>query len=99
MIYGYVLMRFLIFPLMDEVWIDEDQIVIKNREEEDSFPLQNIVNVESSIRLNPERIILTLREPCKFGSRITFEPPFRWWRFTKHPLAAELMAKVQQVEA
>jgi hypothetical protein len=96
--FGYVLMRYLVFSLVDEVWIDGDDMVVRNRDEEDRFPIANIVNVDSSVMTNPERIVLTLRTPSRFGPEITFSPPMRWWPFGRHPLAMELIRLAHRLD-
>jgi hypothetical protein len=53
MVFGYVLMRLLIFGLVDEVWLDDDHLIVRNREDEDRFPITNIVNVELLIHDEP----------------------------------------------
>lgn len=91
MVFGYFFMKALVFDLMDEVYLDGDQIIVRNSNEEDSFPIANILNVDSSTMTNPERITLTLRRPCRFGDTLTFSPPKRWWPFGRNPLAIELI--------
>jgi hypothetical protein len=91
LVFGYLLMKFLVFDLMDEVYLHDDNIVVRNRGDEDRFPVSNILNVDSSTMTNPERITLTLRQPCKFGGSITFSPPKRWWPFKRNPLSLELI--------
>src|SRR5712692_3878468 len=44
----YFLMRCFIFPLMDEVYLSDDQVIVRKDGEEDSFPITNIVNVNTS---------------------------------------------------
>jgi hypothetical protein len=95
MAFGYVLMRSLVFDLVDEVYLDIDQIVIRNGGEEDRFSVKNVINVNASIMTNPERLTLTLREPCKFGSEVTFSPTMRLLHFGRHPLAKELIRLAQ----
>lgn len=97
-VFGYLLMRWLVFPLLDEVWLEGDQIVVRNRGEEDRFPIANIINVQAELFVNPERIVLMLKEPCKFGREIVFSPPFRWWHLRRHPLADELMRRVHHID-
>jgi hypothetical protein len=96
-VFGYLLMCWLVFPLADEVFLSGDEVIVRNRREETSFPVTNIINVESSRMTNPERITLTLRVPCSFGQEIVFCPPFRWWHFTRHPLADELIRKANRL--
>ena len=69
---GYAVIRGLIFDLVDEVCLQNDEIMVRNGGEEDRFGVTNILNVNVSTMTNPERITLTLREPCKFGDEVTF---------------------------
>jgi hypothetical protein len=94
-IFGYFLMRFLVFPLADEVYIFNDEIVVRNKGDEDRFPISEIINVDSSIMVNPPRITLTLRNPSKFGKEIIFSPPVRLFNFSRHPIAEELIERAQ----
>jgi hypothetical protein len=96
--FGYLLMRVLVFPLVDEVWIDGDDLVVRNRDEEDRFPITNIVNVDNSWMTNPEQIRLTLRNPSRFGQEIVFSPPIRWWPFGRHPVSRELIARAHGLD-
>jgi hypothetical protein len=97
-IFGYVLFRALVFGLVDEVWIDDDHLVVRNRGAEDRFPITNIVNVDGSFMTNPERITLTLRAPSQFGNEIAFSPPHRWWPFGRHPVAKDLIRRAHQLD-
>jgi hypothetical protein len=88
---GYVMMRALVFDLVDEMYLGQDELIVRNGGEEERVPLSNVINVNATVMTNPERITLTLREPSKFGKEIVFEPPLRFWHFGRHPLAAELI--------
>jgi hypothetical protein len=90
-VFGYILMRALIFDLVDEVYLDGDEIIITNGGEVDQFAVTNILNVNASVMTNPERITLTLKKPCRFGSEVTFSPTMRLWMFQRHPIARELI--------
>lgn len=93
--FGYAIMQWLVFSLVDEVWIQNDDLVVKNNGDEDCFPIRNVINVDSSYFSNPERIVLTLKEPCRFGREIVFSPPIRWLRFSRHPIAEELIRRAR----
>ncbi len=95
---GYTFMRILIFPLADEVWIDDENLLVRKGGEEDSFPISTIINVESSKMQNPEHITLTLRQQTKFGTEVVFSPPTRWWPFGRHPVAQELLSRVHGLD-
>ena len=96
--FGYVIMRQLVFSLVDEVWIDGDDLVVRNRGEEARIPIADIVNVDSWGMSNPERIVLTLRTPSRFGGEIAFAPPMRLWPFSRHPVATELMRRAHRLD-
>jgi hypothetical protein len=85
--------------LVDEVWMAGDMIVVKNRGQVDGFPISNILNVDTSFFSNPERIVLTLREPSLFGREIVFSPPRRLWPFCRHPIASELIHQIHAMDA
>ena len=91
--FGYFLMRVLVFCLVDEAYINEDQIFIKNKSKEVTFPISDILNVDCTMMTNPERITLTLKNPTELGSEISFSPSMRWFPFFRHPIATELIQK------
>ncbi|MBU6475885.1 MAG: hypothetical protein KGQ70_07945 [Alphaproteobacteria bacterium] len=73
-LFGYVLMKILIFDLMDEVWDGGDHLVFVNRDERATVPLSGIINVSETFLTNPTRITLLLRDPCSFGREVSFTP-------------------------
>lgn len=90
---GLMMMRWLLFPFMDEVYLLDDRMIVRNRSAEDSFLVTNIIKVEPGWMNQQGVITLTLREPCFFGREIAFCAPIRWGpfaQFTPHPLAEEL---------
>jgi hypothetical protein len=97
-VFGYFLMRWLVFPLADEVFLDEDEMIVRKNGKEVRFPVRQIMNVDSSMMTNPERITLTLREPTELGREIVFSPTFRFHLFSRHPIAEELIARANGFE-
>ncbi len=97
-VFGFLLMRMLVWPLVDEVYLDGDDVVVRNKGEEDRFPFSNVINIQGSEFTNPERITLNLKQPCLFGDEIKFMPPPRWLAFGKHPLATELINRLRERE-
>jgi hypothetical protein len=100
-VFGYFLMKRLLWNLVDEVYDDGDFLVIKNRGEEARVALSDIMNVSVSTSPNPSRITLRLVSPGKFGKEITFAPaagsagnPFK-----KNQVAEDLIARVDQARA
>jgi hypothetical protein len=95
-IFGYVLFRTLLFDLVDEVWDDNDALVVKNAGVEERVTLKNVVNVGFSTMITPERITLTLREPCRLGKEFTFMPPARLWPFGRNRIVGELIERIDR---
>jgi hypothetical protein len=77
LIFGFVLMRKLVFDLVDEVLDGGDVLIVRNRGKEDRIALADIKNVNYSRMVNPPRVTLALRRASKFGSEVTFCPRFR----------------------
>ncbi len=100
-VFGYLLMKKLLWNLVDEVYDGGDFLLIKNRGEEERVALSDIMNVSVSTSPNPSRITLRLVSPGKFGKEITFAPaagsagnPFK-----KNQVAEDLIARVDQARA
>jgi len=93
-IFGYFMMKMLVFNLVDSVWDDGTDLVIRNSGTEDKISITKIINVSHSSLTNPPRITLSLREPCQFGSEITFSPPTNWTFWKTHPVAADLIRRL-----
>lgn len=94
-IFGYFLMRILIWDLVDEVWDDGDCLIIRNKGQDERINLLDIVKVTNSVFTNPPRITLTLREPCAFGKTITFWPPRKIFEFGTPLLVYELRVRIE----
>ncbi len=97
-LFGYLLMRYLVFDLVDEAWDSGDYLVFKNKGLEETVRLDNIKNVSSSTFINPPRVTLTLRTPNRLGKQITFSPPtpFTLNPFWKSPIVNELIQRVDR---
>ena len=93
-IFGYVIMKKLVFDLADEVWDTGDALLVKNKNAEELIPLTNIINVSYSVMVNPPRVTLTLRQPCRFGKEVSFLPPVRFMPFSKSPIIADLIERI-----
>ncbi len=92
--FGYVLMKLLVFDLVDEVWDADRELIVRNKGREIHVPLTEIVNVNYSGATNPPRITLMLRDPGELGSEIAFMIPNRLWPFSAPPLAKELILRI-----
>ena len=93
-VFGYVIMKRLVFDLVDEVWDDGSALIVRNKGQDDRIALSNIMNVSYSPLINPPRVTLTLRQPSNFGTEISFSAPVRFMPFTKSPVVEDLILRV-----
>ena len=93
-VFGFIILKLLVFDLLDEVWDEGETLVLRNNGQEDRIQLANIINVSYATFTNPPRITLTLRHPCRFGKEMTFSPLTSLNPFSKNPIAAELIERV-----
>ena len=100
-VFGYFLMKRLLWNLVDEVYDGGAFLLIKNRGEEERVALSDIMNVSVSTSPNPSRITLRLVSPGKFGKEITFAPAAgsAGNPFAKNQVAEDLIARVDQARA
>jgi len=99
-VFGFLLMKKLVWDLVDEVYDCGDALLVKNRGEEARVPLANIMNVSASIFQNPPRITLRLINPSTFGNEIAFLPivGFRLNPFAKNQIAEDLIVRVHKAK-
>lgn len=91
---GLVIMKKFVFDLADEVSDDGDALVVRFGTETERIPLSEIMNVSYSYASNPNRVTLTLRTPGGFGKEISFAPPTQFLPFTKSPIVADLIERI-----
>ena len=85
-----IIMRKLVWDLMDEVYDGGDYLLVKKGGKEDRIALSNIMNVSSTMMVNPPRITLQLVTPGRFGPEVSFTPVRP---FTLNPMARSAIAK------
>lgn len=95
---GFVLYRKLIADLVDEVWLASDVLLVKNRGDEISVGLRDVVNVNAVTMMNPRRITLMLRSDTRLGQHISFMPAVQLGSFVSSfkpdPIASELIERI-----
>jgi len=93
-VFGYVIMRKFVFDLVDEVWDAGDELVVRNRNQEERIPLSDVINVSYAPFQNPPRVTLTLRRPCRFGKEVAFSAPISLNPFSRSPIVDELIERI-----
>jgi hypothetical protein len=94
----FLVMRKLVWDLVDEVYDGGDYLLVRNGGKEDRIPLSNIMNVSATLMVNPPRLTLRLATPGKFGKEVSFSParPFSLNPFTKNAIAENLIERVDR---
>jgi hypothetical protein len=93
-LFGFLVMKKLVFDLVDEVWDAGTELLIRNKGREVRVPLTEIVNISYS-PTNPQRqATLSLRQPTTLGREISFVPPPRWVPFARSPVIDDLIQRV-----
>jgi len=97
-VFGFVLMKNLVWDLVDEVHDAGDFLVVRKGADEERVPLSNIMNVSASTNMNPPRLTVRLVKPGRFGSEISFMLParFSFNPFAKHPVVEDLIVRVDR---
>ena len=103
-VFGYVVMKRLIWDLVDEVYDHGDYLVVRNRGDEARIDLADIMNVSVSTFMNPQRVTLRLVRRSRFGHEISFSParPFTLNPFAsmaRNEIAENLMVRVDQARS
>jgi hypothetical protein len=94
MVIGYVIMKKLVFDLVDEVLDAGDALLIRNGSQQGQVPLSEIMNVSYSQLVNPPRVTLSLRNPGAFGAKVTFCAPLRFMPFSTSPVIDKLIERI-----
>lgn len=93
---GFLVMKLLVFDLVDEVWDDGDALIVRNRGIEETVLLKDIINLSYSGYTNPPRATLLLREPSAFGTEITFAAPSSFIPFSRPPMIWDLIHRIDE---
>ena len=81
---------FLLRGLVDEVWMTDDGLLLRSRGEQARVAWNQIASISSTRWLNPPRVTVHLKRDCRFGRRFVFNPTWRAFELTEHPVVAVL---------
>jgi hypothetical protein len=93
-IFGYFIMKKLVFGLADEVLDAGDALIVRNGGQEDRISLSDIKNVSYSPYMNPPQVTLSLRRQTVFGDTIAFCAPGGLVPFWSSPVIDDLINRV-----
>lgn len=85
----------LVWGLADEVYDGGDYLLVKRGRIEDRIAFSDIMNVNSSVMVNPPRITLRLARPSKLGDEVAFSPvrPMTLNPFARNAIAEDLIVR------
>jgi hypothetical protein len=95
-VFGYFIMRKLLFDLIDEVYDEGDSLLFKNRQKEVRVGLREIKNVSYSPMVSPPRVTISLREKTELGDELSFTPILSFVPFKKNQDVIELIDRIDQ---
>jgi hypothetical protein len=94
--FGFVVMKRLIFDLIDEVWDAGSALVVKAKGYEVRVELSQIINISYSSFTNPPRVTLSLRQSTPLGRELSFIPPTQFLPFVRSPEIEDLIRRVDE---
>jgi hypothetical protein len=97
---GFLFMKKLIWPLMDEVYDAGDHLVVIKRSDEERILLSDVINISASPG-RPPLVTLRLRHAGRFGNEIAFVPQssFHFNPFARNPIVEELITRVDRARS
>lgn len=91
---GYIMFRYFIWPLADEVWDDGDTMVVRIGNQEQRIALSEISDVSYSTYKNVPRVTIVLKRPSIFGPEIMFAPAATLLPFAGNSVIDEWIERV-----
>jgi len=90
-IFGYWIMKKLVFCLADEVLDAGDALIVRSGGKEERISLSDIKNVSYSPYMSPPQVTLSLRRQTVFGDTIVFCAPGGLVPFWRSPVIDDLI--------
>lgn len=95
-VFGYLVMKKLVFDLIDEVYDKGDSLVFINKGYEVMVPLKDIKNVSYQTFSNPPRVSINVRHETSLGTELSFMPPMSLIPFKKNLDIVELIDRIDR---
>lgn len=95
-VFGYFIMKKLVFDLIDEVYDEGDSLLFKNSGKQVRVNLRDIKNVSYQYMINPPRVTLNLRHETALGKELSFSPPISFIPFKKNKDIEELIDRIDR---
>ena len=93
-VFGYWIMKKLVFNLADEVLDAGNALVVRSGGQEERIALSDIKNVNYSPYMTPPQVTLSVRRPTVFGDSVSFCAPVSIVPFWSSPVIHDLIDRV-----
>lgn len=91
---GFLMFKKLCWDLVDEVFDDDDALVVRKGGKEQVVNLNDIINVSHSQMGSPDGVTIHTRSGGPIGKEFTFILPTKINPFSKNPVVAELIERI-----
>jgi hypothetical protein len=95
-VFGYFMMKKLVFDLIDEVYDEGQTLLFKNGGTEVRINLTDIKNVSYATAVNPPRVTISLRQETELVKELTFSPPASLIPFMKNKDIEDLIDRIDK---
>ena len=95
-VFGYFLMRRLVWNLIDEVYDEGSALLFKNSGQEIRVQLKDIKNVSFETRSNPPRVTVSIQYQTNWGDELSFSPTSSWPPFKKRSDIEDLIERIDK---
>ena len=93
---GYVIMKKLLFDLIDEVYDEGETLLFREKGKEVRVSLADIKKVSYSWRMSPPRVTLSICYMTELGDELTFSPTASFIPFRKNKDIEELIDRIDK---
>ncbi len=97
-VFGYFIMKKMVFDLIDEVYDDGDALLFRNSGKEVRVFLQDIKNVSYQTMMNPPKVTLSIRYETGLGNELSFLPSMSFIPFKKNKDIEALIDRIDQAK-
>jgi hypothetical protein len=99
MVFGYFLMKELVWDLIDEVYNERTGLLFRNKGMQFRVNLKDIKNVSYTTMVNPPRVTLSLRYQTELGYGLSFSPPSTCIPFKKNKDIVLLIDRIDKARS
>ena len=95
-VFGYFIMKKMVFDLIDEVYDEGSTLLFKNEERQARINLRDIKNVRYKAFSRPPRVTISLRYETELGTELSFSPQVSLIFFKKNKDVVNLIDRINR---